>query len=138
MKRKSASRNRLLSRTVNRGTLNGRPRGGDRRSRSGSVAALLGRLRRLELVTLVTYGKLERDAKALDRILSDMLELNSIVEPRAGSSDQRNEVSVPHEGPAEREDSREAGADSRPEGLQDEYVSPRDAYKKAREAQQGD
>ncbi len=116
MRRKSASRNRPLSRSVNRANFNGRPRGGERRSRSGSIAALLLRLRRCEVVLLQIYGKAEISDTALDILLSNMLDLSKVVEPNASRSDDEGGTAVlPQQGSPPGQASGEADVDGSPD-----------------------
>lgn len=103
----SASANRRFTRSVKRVIVAG-GRGGDRRSRSASIAGLLGRLRRLELAMLHITGHREFAASnkidGLDNMLEQMYNLVDVESPiPSGAAVQGNAVPLPHEGPPDRE-----------------------------------
>lgn len=97
----SASQRKPWKRFVKRATVQG-GEGGDRqsRSRSDNVAALLGRLRRLELAVLDLAGVTKLTPEALDSMLQAMLDLSRIdaPTPSSGSEDPGDPVPIPHEG----------------------------------------
>ncbi len=97
-----ASAKRRWTRTIKRATVRG-GEGGNRRSRSGSVAVLLGRLRRLEVVVLNLTMKMRIPARELDKLLESMVYLSDVEEPKAGSGgpDARGALPVSHSGPAD-------------------------------------
>ncbi len=77
--RVSASPAKPFTRRINRDIMPGGPRGGEpsgARSRSDNVAALLSRLRRLEVVVLTMSGHL-RETGSLKVMLDKMLDLRN-------------------------------------------------------------
>ncbi len=111
----SASRARPWTRFIKRANMTGR-RGGESRSDSGSSAALLLRLRRLEKVILTLSGVKFLTPMALERNLTQIEADVSIPESHAGSSDQRDEALLSLQRSPAGEASGEAGADRRPAG----------------------
>lgn len=99
---------------IARGNVQGGEGGELRRSsRSNNVAALLGRLRRLELVVmyLMDYSNVRKlTARELDNILGLMYDAASVDEVQ-GSGDQglAQRVPVPHSGPVDGQVEAEAG-----------------------------
>jgi len=94
----SASRRKPYTRRINRDKIAG-GRGRERRSRSGSLAALIARLRRVERVTLHLSGVRNLTPEHLDNILRMMVDSDSVVEPKpSGDTDRGEEVQVSHEG----------------------------------------
>ncbi len=110
----SASAKKPWKRFIKRDMLQGGGRGKKGKPFFRGEAAYVRRLRRLELVTLVTYGKLKLPAEVLDRMLGDMIEMKDVVEPKPGrgGEDGGDEVPIPHAGPAD----GEAEGASDPEG----------------------
>lgn len=101
----SASANKPWKRTWKRAKLQG---GGKRErtegsSRSDNVAALLGRLRRLEVVVMHLTMRLKLSSEELDKLLSAMLEASHVSEPRSGGENRGIEVQIPHEGSSDGE-----------------------------------
>ncbi len=105
----SASQKKPWKRFIDRDKVQGGGGGKDRRSsRSNNVAALVGRLRRLEVVVLVLSMKMKLGPRALDNLLEEMLALADVEEPRSGGPDERREVPVPHSGTVDGSPEREA------------------------------
>lgn len=84
----TAGQTKRFTRAIARDKVQG-GEGGERRrrSRSDSVAALMSRLRRLEVVVLATTMKLRLSTAELDRLLGAMLQLH---EDTDGGSESGN------------------------------------------------
>ncbi len=107
----SASGKKMFTRYVKRGNLPG-GRGRESRSDSGSSAALLLRLRRLEKLVLYLNGVRVITREAYDRLLTQTEMDVTIVGTSAGSSDQREEVLLSLKGSPDGQSERDPGADS--------------------------
>ncbi len=95
---------------MKRDNMTGR-RGGESRSDSGSSAALLIRLRRLERVVMWVVGR-THTPDDIREVLLDKIEEDLLVSPvRAGSSDQRDEALLSLQRSPAGEASGEDGAD---------------------------
>ena len=123
--KRSASRNVPWTRSVPRGNIQGRTRGGRHGNRvDASFAGFLRRLRRLEFAVLHLSGNAPRFD--MDKFARDVLSLeaDAQIESR-GRNVRGSEVQVPHERGTTGEASREAENLRRPEsGDEDGELSP--------------
>ncbi len=96
-----------LPRRYKRANIDGRLKGGTRRrrDRTDGVSALLGRLRRLEVVVLHLTMKLTLSEKEFDTHLKNMLDLKDVKAPdlQRRRTDEGSSLSLPYEGPLDGE-----------------------------------
>jgi hypothetical protein len=97
---------------INRDTLQGRGGGKAQRAFRGE-AAYVKRLRRLEVLVLYLMGEKTLPKKVVDSMVQLMLDLEQVVEPKAGSGskDPRGAVDLPHSGPTGGQGEGEADSD---------------------------
>ncbi len=96
MRKRSASANRVMTKSWKRDIIPGRPRGGEpTKSAPPGYARLLIRLRRCELAVAYLSGEAKTDAFDIDSFVKAVLELHR---DAGRSPDEGSQIPVPQEG----------------------------------------